>query len=517
MKFTVILNKLLFAFITIFACNIQGYCQIQVSSKVAESPYDISARTEKRLDLNGMGCALLKIELPVENVTFEGNVVGAVKYTTNEYWIYMTDGSKKLKVHAPGQPNLMLEFAPLVSLRTYSATLSVPTSKEVSIADAVFNYERRAKSILADTTVITNLRRESYRHMQTVRDVSHIMLFRGVTPDERMANSNKMDSIRQAIVNGASFEEMAQQYSVDKQTKDKGGRIGWINHEVLFPYTFIEAAYATEVGGISAAFDDTRFGFHIIKVNDEKTNPGLFKVRHILKTTVRLSEAEVIKKKTSIDSIYTLLLKGRDFDAMAKAESEDPGSAKLGGELQPFGLGMMVPEFEQAVLSLKDGEMSKPFKTSYGYHIVQRLKVLPFPSYEERLPLINAGIAKYDIKDEPRKDKLAKLRTLYGIKPDKTALTKAHEIIKNGGGINPTTISKLKQDNTLLAKFGHKTLSISDIANALPEYNRDVKQAGESEFDRVAYEQLDVLTEDIVRIQLEDSPEYLKYLDPVTQ
>ena len=493
------------------ACNSHSYGEIFVTSEVSESPYDISARTEKRLDLNGMGCALLKLELPIENVTFEGNVIGNVNYTTNEYWIYLTDGTKRLKIHAPGNSNVLLEFAPLASLRTYSAAMEIQGANEVSIADAVFNYENRAKSILSDTTVITNLRQEAYRHMLTTRDVSHIMLPIGKTPDERIANKNKLDSIRQEILNGASFEDMAVKYSSDPSAKNNKGHMGWINHESL-PYPFIEAAYATEKGNISAAFEDSPYGFHIIRVENEKKNPGKFRVRHIMKTTSKLSEQERNKKKMAIDSIYSLLMNGGDFEFIAKVESEDPGSKKMGGELPIFGLGMMVPEFENMVVSLKDGEISKPFTTAYGYHVVQRLESIPFPSYEEMLPTINTAIEKDSRRTEPRRDKLAKLRVLYGIKLNKTNLSKAHDIITNGGGLNSSTIAKLKKDNSLLAKFGNQTLTISDVAYQLPSYNQDVKIAELSEFDRVANEQLDILTENIVRVQLVEYPAYLNCL-----
>lgn len=500
--------------VTIFLlllCGMIASASIRVTSEVKESPYDISARTEKRLDLNGMGCALIKIEIPIENVTFDGNVVGEIQLHTNEYWVYMTDGSKQLRVHIPGESNLLLTFAPLASLRTYSATTEVTGGNGHSIEDAVLNYENRAKAIIKDTTIINNIRHEAYRHMLTARDVSHIMLPIGKTPDESIANKTKLDSIRQEILNGASFEDMAVKYSSDPSAKNNKGHMGWINHESL-PYPFIEAAYATEKGNISAAFEDSPYGFHIIRVENEKKNPGKFRVRHIMKTTSKMSEQERNIKKMAIDSIYSLLINGGEFEAIASVESEDPGSKKMGGELPVFGLGMMVPEFENMVVSLKDGEISKPFTTAYGYHIVQRLESIPFPAYEEMLPVINKAIEKDSRRTEPRRDKLAKLRNLYGIKLNKATLSNAHDIITNGGGLNSSTVAKLKQDNSLLAKFGEQTLTISDVAYQLPSYNKDVKIAGLSEFDRVANEQLDILTENIVRAQLAEYPEYLNYL-----
>ena len=290
-KFNLILSFL-------FSCwfCVQSIAQVDVVSPVAEAHFDISARTEKRFDLNGMGCALIKLEIPVSGVSFEGSVIGDVNLNTNEYWIYVTDGTKRLKVHIPGQSNLLLEFTPVQSLRTYTGTIHVDSDHLTSVADAVMDYENRAKGIVVDTTIITNLRQEAFRHLLTTRDVSHIMLPSGKTPDEKTANLNKLDSIREAIMNGASFEDMAVKYSVDPAAKNNKGHMGYINSSSL-PYPFIEAAYSTEIGGISAAFDDSPYGIHIVKVEREKPNPGKYLVRHIMKITDKLSNEDKLKTK----------------------------------------------------------------------------------------------------------------------------------------------------------------------------------------------------------------------------
>ena len=77
------------------------------------------------------------------------------------------------------------------------------------------------------------------------------------------------------------------------------------------------------------------------------------------------------KAKQTIDSIYNCLVQGEDFAELATKCSQDPGTAKQGGKLPKFGKGMTLPEFEQMAYSLKDGELSKPFKTSAGWHIIK--------------------------------------------------------------------------------------------------------------------------------------------------
>lgn len=490
----------------------QASAQVSVTSKVAESPYDISARTEKRFDLNGMGCALVKIEIPIENVSFEGNIIVESQLRTNEYWVYMTDGSKKLKVHIPGYSNLLLEFAPLASLRTYIAAIEVlDKTRPVSIADAVFDYENRAKTIVADSSIITNLRQEAFRHMLTSRDVSHIMLPVGKTPDERIKNMQTLDSIRAEILNGASFEGMALKYSIDPTVRGNKGHMGFITN-TSFPYPFIEAAYATEIGGVSAAFDDSPYGIHIVKVEAEKPNPGKYLVRHIMKNTSGLSESEKSNKLEGINDVYMRLLNGEDFANLALIESEDKGSSKNGGKLPWFGAGQMIQEFETAVEVLQNGEISKPFETKYGYHIVQRIDSREL-SYDEELPNIDNAIAKDIRVNASKKEKLARLRRLYGINLIPNGLDVAHKIIDGNGGLDLSSISALQTNSTVLAKFGNKELTVSDVASVFPVYENKVRLAAIDEFDRIAYEQLDAFTEEIVRMQLSAYPDIVKHLD----
>ncbi|MBK7666799.1 MAG: peptidyl-prolyl cis-trans isomerase [Sphingobacteriaceae bacterium] len=77
--------------------------------------------------------------------------------------------------------------------------------------------------------------------------------------------------------------------------------------------------------------------------------------------------------KQLIESLRERVLKGEDMSALAAQYSEDPGSAKKGGQLSPFGRGKMVPEFEEVAFSLKPGEISEVFETKYGYHFIQLL------------------------------------------------------------------------------------------------------------------------------------------------
>ena len=105
------LRKLFFFLLTLLlplAAWAQG--EVKVRS-FYERTEDLSARTNRRFDLNDKACALVKVMCPTEGATFEGNVVGDTEFRTSEYWVYLAQGTKRMRVHLPGQPTLQVEFS----------------------------------------------------------------------------------------------------------------------------------------------------------------------------------------------------------------------------------------------------------------------------------------------------------------------------------------------------------------------------------------------------------------------
>ena len=359
-----------------------------------------------------------------------------------------------------------------------------------------------AKPFLTDTTVTDRLRHEAYDRLRTTRNVSHIMLPIGRTPDEQRANRLRLDSIRTAILDGADFGDMAVKYSSDRSAIRNHGNMGFVSPATL-PFPFIEAAWATPVGQISTVVDDTPYGYHIIRVEDEKANPGQVEARHILKMTRGLSADEAAAKKAQIDSIYTLLKNGADFADMASRESEDPGSARRGGMLDWFGPGQMVPEFEKAAFETADGEISEPFSTAYGYHIVQTTGHRAMPSYEETLPSIDRAIAADSRANEPRKAKLEQLRKQYKAQIIPSALDNVHSRIATHGKLDSIMVQQLTADYTPVAIVNGRKVLVGDVAKKMPRYNTPVSAAAAAdEFDRAAADRLDEVTAEEARANL---------------
>jgi peptidyl-prolyl cis-trans isomerase C len=142
---------------------------------------------------------------------------------------------------------------------------------------------------------------------------------------------------------------------------------------------------------VSKGVDDAQLKDYYGKNKDKMDQ---IKARHILVRTpgsrapVRPGQKELTDEqaKTKADQLRARLAKGEDFAAVAKAESDDTGSGAQGGDLGSFGHGQMVPEFDKAAFGLKEGEISQPVKTQFGYHIIQvQDKLDTFEDFKEQL------------------------------------------------------------------------------------------------------------------------------------
>lgn len=251
-------------------------------------------------------------------------------------------------------------------------------------------YEEQAASkYLTDSEMTEELILEAYERKKTEIKASHIL----VTKESVSNGGSVYDEairIRNEVIKTGDFEAAAVKYSKDPSAKGPQGNKGDLGYFSAFQmvYAFEDGAYKTRVGEISMPIK-TNFGYHIIKVYDRRIARGRMKAAHIyVKSPVKSSAEEKRIAKEKIDEIYGLLLKGTNsFESLAKEHSDDKTSASKGGELPWFESGKMVPEFENAVFNLKnDGDYSKPFQTSYGWHIVKKLKTEAIGSFEELKP-----------------------------------------------------------------------------------------------------------------------------------
>ena len=323
-----------------------------------------------------------------------------------------------------------------------------------------------ARPYLTDNTVRDSLINVAYSHMADDVDVSHIMMTYTGDHDMDTKTVATLDSIRTAIINGASFEEAAVKHSIDRSAVQNHGRMGFICAG-RFPYAWEDAAYNTAVGEISPVIQSP-FGYHIVKVHDRRPNQGKVLVQHILKLTHGKSSEEALKQKERIDSIYNLVVNGADFSEIAKVESEDPGSARDGGKLRWFGTGEMVKPFEQASFALAVGEISQPIQTNYGFHIIKKLDSKGIPSFEEAKQDIVNAIENDERNTMGERKKLALLKSEHKSQIVKSSMDEIRKAIEQNGGYDSTFIAAYANSNLPVIKIGKKTIPFSRALQNMP-------------------------------------------------
>ncbi|MDE7397337.1 MAG: peptidylprolyl isomerase, partial [Muribaculum sp.] len=147
---------------------------------------------------------------------------------------------------------------------------------------------------LEDAATRDSLVDEAYNRLKEQVNVSHIMIPKGRTPEENVAARALADSLRTAIIEGkADFVETAKKYSMDQSVSENGGTIGYFSGG-RFPYSFECASFNTPVGEF-APVTETKYGWHIIRVDGRRPSPGEVLVSHILLLTQGKTEAEAAK------------------------------------------------------------------------------------------------------------------------------------------------------------------------------------------------------------------------------
>lgn len=199
--------------------------------------------------------------------------------------------------------------------------------------------------------------------------LSHILL--PTTDGDMAAAEEKALQVYKELQAGADFARLAAQYSAGEQALS-GGDLGWRKAAQL-PTLFADTVLDMKVGQISKPIRSAS-GFHIIKVNEIRGGTEQFvqqtKVRHILIKPNEIRSEE--ESRHLIDEIRKRILAGKDdFATLAKTYSDDPGSALQGGDLGWVNPGMMVPQFDERMNTGKPNELSEPFRSQFGWHILQ--------------------------------------------------------------------------------------------------------------------------------------------------
>jgi peptidyl-prolyl cis-trans isomerase SurA len=216
-------------------------------------------------------------------------------------------------------------------------------------------------------------------------NVSHILLSlpEAATPQQLEEITHKAQDLAARASKGEDFGQLAIANS-NSQTALDGGQLGWRKGTQL-PQFILDLVTKMKAGQVSEPVR-TPSGFHIVKLNERRSGEApviinQIHVRHILMKTNELDDDETVRQKLS--KLRDRIMKGEDFAGLASTNSADPGSAPDGGDLGWSGPGTFVPEFDKAIADLKTDEISEPFKSRYGWHIVQMLGTRTYDSTDD--------------------------------------------------------------------------------------------------------------------------------------
>ncbi|MFT3793891.1 peptidylprolyl isomerase [Flavobacterium sp.] len=275
-----------------------------------------------------------------------------------------------------------------------------------------------SKNYVTDSKVTKELVDEAYQRSLKEVKASHILITvdENASPEDTLKAYNKIVDLRKRVMAGEDFGKLAQENSQDPSAKENKGDLGYFS-SFRMVYAFESAAFKTPKGKISNPIR-TRFGYHIVKVDDVRDNRGEIQVAHIMILNPKPEDTDKDKAKNTINEIYKKLQQGEKFEDLAKQFSEDKSSSSKGGQLNRFGSGQLSSEeFENVAFSLtKDKPVSQPFQTKFGWHIVKLIERFPLKTFDEMKPELENKVGKDDRSRLITNSLNEKLRKKYPIK-----------------------------------------------------------------------------------------------------
>jgi peptidyl-prolyl cis-trans isomerase SurA len=243
-------------------------------------------------------------------------------------------------------------------------------------------YKRQLSSTyLTDREITEKLVKEAYENSKEDRKISHILVMvkENAPEDQVRAAMERIQKVKSQVT-AENFGDLAKQYSDDGYSKKDGGNLGYFTIMQL-PYELEKAMYNTKKGEVSGIVR-TKYGFHILKVDEVRPAFGQVQLAQILIRPNKVGGEE--KAKAIIDSLHKELTGGAKFSELTKKHSMDNASKSRAGIIGWVGINKFPADFEKEIFALKkDGELSKPIKTSAGWHILQRVKAMKDPSYQQ--------------------------------------------------------------------------------------------------------------------------------------
>lgn len=282
-----------------------------------------------------------------------------------------------------------------------------------------------AMSFILDKEVTEPALKEMYDRRKTELRASHILvrLTPNASPEDTLAAYRKAMDIIGLLKSGQDFGTIARNMSDDPTAKNNSGDLYYFSSGMMVK-PFEDACYALKKGEITSAPVRTAYGYHIIKITDRRPNVKAIRASHIL---IRFPNEnptpdDTLKAWNEIAAIADSIKAGADFGAMARAHSQDPGSAEQGGDLGFFERRRMVPQFDEAAFNLKVGEVSPIVRTRFGYHLIKVTGIDSIPPYAAMKDDLRRIYQRYRFSEDYR-SYIETLKKRYGFATDSAGVS----------------------------------------------------------------------------------------------
>jgi peptidyl-prolyl cis-trans isomerase SurA len=402
-------------------------------------------------------------------LTVGGDVVTRGEFMT----IYKKNNSSPTAISVTDYLDLFINF----KLKVKEAKdLGLDTAKTFS--SELRGYRKQlATPYLTDKEVNDKLLTEAYDRSKKDVRAAHILIKcdAEALPKDTLIAYKKAVSLRDRVLKGEDFNKLAEQFSDDPSAKENKGDLGYFTvFNMVYP--FETAAYSTQKGQVSMPVR-TRFGYHLVKVEDMRDAQGTIHTAHIMvKLPKDAKQADIDAAKLKIDEVYTKLKAGEKFDDLAAKYSDDKASAKKGGELPWFGTGRMVPEFETAAFKLNtDGEYSEPVLTQYGWHIIKRLEKKGVASFDDVKVEFKSKIGKDSRAEKSKTSLVNKIKAEAAFKEDRKMLLDFNKAIDSTIYDGNWKTDKAAALTKVIFNLGNKNYTQADFAKFIA--SRQTKRA----------------------------------------
>ena len=304
---------------------------------------------------------------------------------------------------------------------------------------------------------------EAYERTKSEVNVSHVLIRIDENENDTLKIYNKLNALRGAFSN-LPVNDFKNKYQNDQELIIEN--LGYFSAFKMI-YKFENMAYNTPVGEVSMPFR-TRFGFHILKVNDKRPSLGEVTVGHIMTYKNKPNAFE------RITNISDSLNNGVSFEYLAKKYSDDKNSSFKGGRLNPFSSGQInsIP-FENAAFELdKKNDISKPIETKYGWHIIKFYSKKNVKKFDEiKYELLNKlkRSSRFSIVSDSFYDFLI---NRYGISYQNNNLDYFISILNPSYFTGEWSIPELINEDEILIKISDRNLKYIDFATFLEDNQR---------------------------------------------